>query len=193
MNILKINSSVRTTDSISRQLVEELVDKLKTDNSNIIERDLRLGIPLLTQEMVTAFNTPIALLNNEHRETLSISDKLLTEIDNSDVLVLGVPMYNFSIPGSLKAYFDLIARVGKTFKYTENGPIGLLKNKKAYIIMVSGGAPFGSLIDFASVYVKHFLGFLGITDVEFILADQLNSKGQEPIELAQKKNEALAS
>ena len=110
----------------------------------------------------------------------------------ADVLVIGAPIYNFSIPASLKAYFDLVARAGLTFKYTENRPEGLLKNKKAYIVVSSGGTEIGSDIDFAGNYIKHFLGFLGITDVEFVKLDQLMFGSEPKIESAHKVIEAIA-
>ena len=123
----------------------------------------------------------------EQKDTLKLSDELVNEVIDADVLVIGSPIYNFSVPASLKAYFDLIARVGLTFKYGETGPIGLLENKKAYIVMSSGGTEIGSDADFAGNYIKYFLGFIGITEVEFVKLDQLMFGSEPKIEAATKK------
>ena len=105
-------------------------------------------------------------------KTLSLSDKLVAEIEAADTLIIGVAVYNFSIPASLKLWVDLICRAGKTFKYSDKGPEGLMTDKKAIICFASGGTPFGSDIDFASGYIRHILGFIGIKDVTFIKADK---------------------
>ncbi|NOK57645.1 MAG: FMN-dependent NADH-azoreductase [Chloroflexi bacterium AL-W] len=104
---------------------------------------------------------------------LATSDELVEELQTSDVLVLSVPIYNFSVPATLKAYIDLVDRAGVTFRYGENGPVGLLKDRKTYVVVTSGGIPLGSDFDDVSGYVRQVLAFLGITDVEFVAADQL--------------------
>ena len=96
-----------------------------------------------------------------------------------DVVVIGAPMYNFSIPAALKAWIDLVARAGLTFRYTENGPVGMLENKKAYVMLATGGTSIGSEIDYASGYLRHVLGFLGIHDVELISAERMNFNDAE--------------
>ncbi|MCL4159185.1 UNVERIFIED_CONTAM: hypothetical protein GTU68_012362, partial [Idotea baltica] len=123
----------------------------------------------------------------KQKNALKLSDELTNELINADVLVISAPIYNFSVPASLKAYFDLIARAGITFKYGEEGPIGLLKNKKAYIVIAGGGTEIGSEMDFAGNYIKHFLGFIGITDVEFVKLDQLMFGSESKIAAANKK------
>ena len=129
-------------------------------------------IPFVDEEILSGFFAKGERTDNQ-KNALKLSDSLVQELKWADILVLSTPIYNFSIPASLKAYFDLVARAGLTFKYTENGPVGLLQNKKAYIVMSSGGTEIGSDIDYAGRYVKHFLAFLGIFDVTFINLDQL--------------------
>ena len=115
---------------------------------------------------------------------LAESDTLVAELEAADVLVIGTPIYNFAIPAALKAWFDQVARPRVTFRYTEDGSVGLLGGKKAYIVVASGGVPVGSPVDFATPYIRHMLGFLGISDVEIVAADSLLSRGDEAIEAA---------
>jgi len=116
---------------------------------------------------------------------------LVEELKAADTIVIGAPIYNFNIPAALKAWIDLIARARLTFKYGENGPVGLLKNKKAYIVMASGGVPIGSAMDFASGYLQHVLAFVGITDVTIIDASQFDLD-KEPNEIAQQLTELVS-
>ena len=187
MKILKINSSIQTEKSVGRRLVDQLVSKLTDTENNIIERDLAKGLPLLTQDMVNAFYTPEDKHTDDQKEQVATSNLLIKEIEDSEIIVMGIPIYNFSVPASVKAYFDLIARVGITFKYTDQGPVGLFENKKVYVVITSGGTGFMSDADFASAYIKHFLGFIGITDVNFISADQLMMNSEVQIENAEKQ------
>ena len=120
------------------------------------------------------------------------SDALIAEVQAADVLVIGVPVYNFGVPAALKAWIDMIARARETFKYTENGPVGLLTNKKAYLVVASGGTEVGSAIDFATPYMKHVMGFIGITDVTVISAGQ-QMMDEKAAEKAEKSIEALAA
>ena len=187
MKILKINSSIQTEKSVGRKLVDQLVSRFTDDENNVIERDLAMGLPLLTQDMVNAFYTPEDDRTDNQKEEIVLSNLLIKEIEDSEIIVMGIPIYNFSVAGSVKAYFDLIARVGVTFKYTDKGPVGLFENKKVYVVITSGGTPFMSDADFASAYIKHFLGFLGITDVNFISADQLMINSEVQIKNAEKQ------
>ncbi|MFT5427258.1 MAG: FMN-dependent NADH-azoreductase [Gammaproteobacteria bacterium] len=102
----------------------------------------------------------------------------------ADTLVIGIPIYNFSMPAGFKAWSDLGARVGETFKYTENGPVGLLEGKKAYIAVASGGTKVGSEIDFLTPWLRHYLGFIGIHEVKIVQAEALNSNGDKAVEEA---------
>ena len=121
------------------------------------------------------------------------SQATIGELQAADTLVLSLPVYNFAMPSTLKAWADLVARAGTTFRYTENGPEGLLTGKKAFVAIASGGTPIGSGIDFLSPWLRHFLGFIGITDVEIVAADGIMGvDGEEKIEAATQAIEALA-
>lgn len=193
-NILHINASARREESISRSLSQAVVDKISTVDTNVVTRDLGASpLPIVTEAWVGANFTPDEDRSTEQREALALSDSLIAELEAADTLVLGVPVYNFGVPAAFKAWIDLVARARKTFKYTENGPVGLLHGKKAYVIVASGGTPSGSAIDFATPYVRHVLGFLGIHDVSFVAADQLMSAGEEKIASAQQTIESFAA
>ena len=180
--LLHINASARANGSVTRDLSAALVEKLSDRNTRIISRDLgRSSLPLLNESWVGANFTPEEARTPEQRETLTLSDTLIAELEAADTIVLGVPIYNFGVPAAFKAWIDLVARARKTFKYTETGPVGLLEGKKAYVEIASGGTQMGSEIDFASPYVRHVLGFLGIHDVTLIGADQLMSTGEEKL------------
>jgi FMN-dependent NADH-azoreductase len=171
MKIIKINSSAFPAEhSVTRKQVEAIMDHLlsKHPDAEVIDNDLPYAdIHFLQGQHLDAF---FAQEPNEDQLAIrAISDRYTQELIDSDVLVIGAPMYNFSIPSSLKAYFDLVIRAGKTFKYDENGrPHGLVENKKAYIVIASGGTPLNSGYDFSSGLLKTMLGFIGITDVTII-------------------------
>ncbi len=186
LNVLEVASSARRAGSVSRELTQNLVAALE-DRHGAIDyrlRDLADGLPFVDADWVEANFTPDENRTAEHHEKLALSDTLVEELQAADILVIGVAMYNFSIPASLKAWIDMIARARKTFRYTENGPVGLLEGKKAYLVVATGGVPVGSPVDFATPYLRHALSFVGITDVEIIAADRLNSQAEESIDLA---------
>lgn len=169
--ILRIDASARVEASVTRQLVDRIEARLAPES--VTTRDLISDpLPLLSPEWLAANWTPEADRTAEQKETLALSDALIAEIEAADTLIIGAPIYNFGIPAALKAWIDLIARAGHTFNYTENGPVGLLEGKRAIIAVASGGTPFGSEIDFASGYLRHVMGFIGITDVTFVAADR---------------------
>lgn len=170
-NILNIQASARLEDSTTRMLSEAALEQLAADN--VVTRDLSEGINLLDSEWIAANSTPAAERTTAQRNVLRLSDNLIAEIINADTLVIGLPIYNFGVPAVMKAWIDQIARVGVTFNYTADGPVGLLENKRAIILLSSGGTKLGSEIDFASGYIKHVLSFVGITDVTIIAADAL--------------------
>ena len=169
--VLQIDASARTKDSTSRNLSARIVDRLHADT--IIRRDLTTSLPHITESWIGANYTPSDQRNDDQKELLALSDTLVGELSAADTIVIGLPVYNFSVPASLKARIDLVARVGLTFEYSETGPRGLLTGKRAIVAFVSGRTPLGSDVDFASGYIRHILGFIGITDVEFVAADQL--------------------
>lgn len=191
-NILKINSSVRYNDSVSRQLTDKLVHKICNDADTVIERDLNTEMYFITERSLDAITKKDHERNVEQKELASIADEMIGELQQADVIVIGAPIYNFSASASLKAWADLVARVGTTFNYTENGPVGLLKNKKVYIVAVSGGTDIGSDADFMTPWLKFFLGFIGITDIEVIIADGIMGQdGEEKIQAAHQKIDLL--
>lgn len=176
MNTLVLNASIRSNDSITRNLSQQLIDQLKAKGSHIVHRSLS-DLPFITEESFTAAGTPKNDRTAEQMEAAKLSDELILELQAADTLVIGSPVYNFGPAASLKAWADLVARAGTTFRYTENGPQGLLEGKKAYILAASGGTAMGSSIDFMSPWLKHFLGFLGIQDVELIAVDVASKDG----------------
>ena len=186
INVLEVSTSARLTGSASRELSGNLIDALSDRHGEVQvkRRDLSQGIPLVDDAWIEANFTPEEDRTERHRAALAISDSLVAELKDADVLVIGVPIYNFNVPASLKAWIDMVARARLTFRYTENGPEGLLQGKKAYLVVVTGGVPVGSPIDFATPYLKHVLGFIGITDVEVIAAERLNSQADEAMDSA---------
>lgn len=170
-SILNIQASASLEGSVTRMLSKATTTHLAADN--VVTRNLADGIKLLDSDWVNANSTPAAERSDAQKNELALSDTLIAEINDADTLVIGLPIYNFGVPAVLKAWIDQIARVGVTFNYSENGPVGLMKNKRAIILLASGGTKFGSDIDFASEYMKHIMGFIGITDVTIIAADAL--------------------
>lgn len=186
INVLEVSASARLAGSASRELSGNLIDALsdRLGEVQVKRRDLSEGIPLVDAAWIEANFTPEEDRTERHREALAISDSLVAELKDADVLVIGVPIYNFNVPASLKAWIDMISRARLTFRYTDNGPEGLLQGKKAYLVVATGGVPVGSPVDFATPYLKHALGFIGITDVEIIAADRLNSQADEAMDSA---------
>lgn len=173
--LLHINSSMRTADSVSRQLSDELVQALTEQHNDlsVIKRDLLNPLPQVDEAWITANFTDAAERSDAQKETLRLSDTLVSELQRADLIVLGVPMYNFSIPAALKAWVDLICRARVTFQYTDAGPVGLLKDKRAIVVMTSGGVPKDSPVDFASPLITQIFHFIGIEDVTFVNASHL--------------------
>jgi FMN-dependent NADH-azoreductase len=186
MNVLEVSASGRRKDSVSRMLAGELIEALeiREGDLSIAQRDLSAGVPVVDEAWINANFTPEEERSAEQRKTLSLSDALVAELRAADVIVIGSPIYNFGVPAVLKAWVDMIARARLTFRYTAEGPEGLLKDKKAYIVIVSGGVPVYSEVDFATPYLRQALKFVGITDVEVIAADQLNSRADDSIDAA---------
>ena len=180
--VLNIQASARYDGSVTRQLSDKILTEIAADQT--ITRDLATGLPLLDAAWLAANFTLADDRTDVQRETLALSDSLITEIKQADTIVIGSPVYNFSVPAVLKAWIDQIARVGVTFKYTPDGPVGLLSGKRAIIVIASGGTPIGSDIDYASGYLKHIMGFIGITDVTIIAADALGNDADAKIAAA---------
>ena len=167
--ILRIDSSMRKNGSYSRALGDRLIAQLKSQSLSTVKvRDLADGIPNIDETWIGANFTDIAERTAEQRSVLSCSDALISELKSADTLVIGLPIYNFNVPAAFKAWIDQIARAKITFRYGDNGPEGLLKDKKSYVILSSGGTQLGSNIDYVSDYMHHILGFIGIKDVTII-------------------------
>lgn len=172
-NILRIDSSARHDGSATRELSTRLIERLTAD-PNVTVRDLAAGVPLLSALTLGAMWTPEADRTPEQNDQLTVADEFIAELVDADVVVIGLPIYNFGPPAAMKAWADLVARAGTTFRYTEHGPVGLIADKPVYVIVASGGVPVGSPMDLSSTWLTTFLAFLGLTDVTVIAADQLN-------------------
>ena len=173
MKILHIDASARNSESVTRKLSRQMVDWLAETDSQVTYRDLNDGLPFVDETKVEAYFTEPEARTDEHRKAIALSDTIVSELKNNDVLVIGIPIYNFSMPASFKAWADLAARVGETFRYTASGPQGLLENKEAYVVVASGGTRLESDIDFLTPWLRHYLGFIGISNVTVISADAL--------------------
>ncbi len=184
--ILRIDASSRTDASISRNLADTLMRRLDTqDQTSVIRRDLATTpASIVDDRWVRANFTRPEDRSDADRAVLAESDALVEELRAADTIVLAVPVYNFNLPAALKAWIDQICRAGVTFRYTEDGPVGLLERKKAYVIVVSGGVPLGSAADFLSGYLRHILGFIGIGDITFIDGSGQAVRGESAIEEA---------
>lgn len=190
MTTLHIDASARNAGSISRKLSQQIVDKI---GGEVIRRDLANALPQIDEAWIGANFTPAGDRDSEARDRLALSDTLVEELKAAGTIVIGVPVYNFGVPAALKAWVDLIARAGLTFKFTENGPVGLLEGKRAILAVATGGTPVGSDIDFASGYMKHIMGFIGISDVEMVAADRLMAQQDVAIAAAEAQIEKLAA
>ena len=169
LNILRIDASARGDTSVTRSLTDYLQAQVDTSTTSIVQRDLYIDTPSLVSDAWVGANFTAPDSRTEaQRAALAESDVLVDELHAADVLLLGAPVYNFGIPAALKTWIDMVARVHRTFRYSANGPVGLLENKRAVVVMSSGGTGLGSDIDFASGYLRHILGFMGITDVTFV-------------------------
>jgi FMN-dependent NADH-azoreductase len=173
--LLQINASLNGESGQSSQLAAKFVERWREQNpqGHVITRDLAAQpAPHLTAARFQAFFAPPEALTEEQREAAAYSDALIDELKAADVLVFGVPMYNFSVPSTLRSYFDHVARAGVTFRYSANGAEGLLKGKKAYIFIARGGV-YTDATDTQTPYLRQFLGLVGIADIEFIYAEGL--------------------
>ena len=191
-NILFLKTSPKNEGSISTELGEYLVNQLTSvSKSTVTKRQLDEEIPFINQQIINGLYVDDSQKTVEQKEALKLSDTIVEDVNNHDTIVISTPIYNFSAPAVLKAWADMVARVNKTFSYTENGPVGLLKDKKAYVVISSGGTKVASEIDFFTPWMKHFLKFIGITDVEFIAADQLMSDDGTKLQLVKNQIDQL--
>ncbi|WP_377193133.1 FMN-dependent NADH-azoreductase [Ruegeria meonggei] len=189
--ILHIDASARREGSTSRDLSDRIVKHLEA--GRIIRRDLAVPLPLLTEDWINANFTPADQRDAVQRDQLALSDELVAELQKADTIVIGLPIYNFSVPAAFKAWIDLVARVGLTFSYNEDGPKGLLEGKRAVLAIASGGTAVGSEVDFTTSYAKHVLGFIGIQDVDIVAADQMALDAEAALSNAHKAVSELAA
>ena len=176
MKILQINSSARRDASHSTHLASQIVRRLRDvdPDATLTVHDLGLAPhPVLDEAALDALFTPAAQRTREQAARVALDDALIDEIAVADVVVLGVPMYNFGVPASLKNWIDAISRAGVTFRYTEKGPEGLLKGKKVYVALTRGGQYRDTPADTQVPYLKTVFAFLGLTDVSFVYAEGL--------------------
>ncbi len=174
--LLQLNTSLYSNEGQSSQLTQRYVDAWSARNPNgaVIVRDLAADpVPHLSAERFAAFNTAPAARSGEQQLVVDYSDRLIEELRRADTVVIGLPMYNFGVPSTLKAYFDHVARANVTFKYPETGPVGLLTGKQVIVVATRGGAYAGTPMDLQTDYVRQFLGFIGMKDVEFVYAEGL--------------------
>jgi FMN-dependent NADH-azoreductase len=175
--LLQINASINKGQGQSSLLADQFVAAFRQrfPEAKIVLRDVAAAepVPHLNAERFGAFITKSEERSDEQHAVVAYSDALIEELKQADVIVLGLPMYNFGVPSQLKAYFDHIARAGVTFKYTEQGPVGQLTGKKVYVFAARGGLYAGTPLDTQTNYVRDFLRFLGMTDVEFVYAEGL--------------------
>jgi len=184
-NILHIDASGRHEHSDSRRLSDHTVQALKQSGSDIIYRDVSQGLPFLNDTMIASYFTDPEQRDRLQQQAIADSDQVVQELQDSDAIVIGVPIYNFAMPAGLKAWADLAARAGVTFQYTDKGPVGLLNDKKAFVVITSGGVPIDSPVDFLTPWIRQFLAFIGIQDVTIIDAASLNQRGEEALQAAE--------
>ena len=195
MNILQINSSARSTEAQSTRLANAIVAQLSAHQPQAVVRVRDLANtphPMLGEAALQALLTPADARTPEQTARVALDDALITELQAADILVLGAPMYNFGVTVQLKGWIDAIARAQVTFRYTENGPEGLLKGKKVYVALTRGGMHRDAPSDSQVPYLKTMLGFLGLTDVQFIYAEGMGY-GPEAVLRAQAQAQAQAA
>lgn len=194
--VLRIDSTARQEGSYSRPLADRLIDGLRerVPGLDLIERDLTANPPpVVNADWFKAAYTADEEKTDNDRLALEASDELVEEFARADAFVITAPIYNFSVSAQLKLWIDQVARFGKTFTYTENGPMGVLPDRPVYLVITSGGTEIGSDIDFASGYLRHVLGFVGLTQVEIIGADKLMSLADEKLPAAEKLIDELVA
>lgn len=174
MNILRVDTSVRKEGSYSRKLTDKLISQLTSKHQasregvEVVVRDLAEGISFIDENWSKANFTPVEDRTPEESEHLKVSDSLVEELNVADAIVIGLPIYNFNVPATFKAWIDLVVRARLTFQYTDSGPVGLLSDKTVYILVASGGTQLNTELDFISDYLRHIFRFIGITDIRFI-------------------------
>jgi FMN-dependent NADH-azoreductase len=191
--LLRIDASANPQTSSSKQLADhfEFLLKKHRKNIHITHHDISRGIPQIDSDWIAAAYSPDEERSDTQRQILEMSDSFIDELISADQIVLSTPMYNFSVPASLKAWIDLIARAGKTFQYTAEGPRGLLADKPVIILVSTGGVPVKSGMDYLTGYLEHIFKFIGITNITVIAADRMNVNSEDSLEKAKSQIERL--
>ena len=193
MKIYQIDSSARKDGSTSRALAKKVLEKIKKPEDEVIYRDLNEEMVFVTGLTESGMNIDQKDQNENHKKMFKLSDQLVKELKESDVIIISAPIYNYGPPATLKAWSDLAARVGETFKFNANGRrVGLLKNKKAYLIITSGGTKLNSNEDFLTPWLKYILNFFGIEKIDIICADQMALDYDKSIKDAEKQIENIS-
>ena len=193
MKIYQINSSARKDGSTSRALAKKLLDKIKKPDDEVIYRDLNDEMVFVSNLTESGMKIDPKDQTETHKKMFKLSDTLVKELKESDIIIISAPIYNYGPPATLKAWSDLAARVGETFRFKPNGRReGLLKNKKAYLVITSGGTKLNSNEDFLTPWLKFILNFFGIEKVEVVSADQMSLDYEKSIKEAEKQIENLS-
>jgi len=193
MKIYQIDSSARKKGSTSRALAKKVLDKIKKPDDEVIYRDLDDEMLFVSGLTESGMKIDEKDQTEEHKKMFNLSDKLVSELKDSDVIIISAPIYNYGPPATLKAWSDLAARVGETFKFKPDGRReGLLKNKRAYLVITSGGTKLNSKEDFLTPWLKYILNFFGIEKVDVISADQMALDYEKSIKDAEAQIENLS-
>ena len=187
--ILRVDASMRKTKSVSRRLADEMVAALggRSPDVEVVNRDLTCGVGLVNDAWIDSDRTPEEMRTQDQRVILAQSDALVSELQAADDIVIAVPIYNFGVPAAFKAWIDLVCRTNIPFVYENDKSRGMLTDKRAFVVITSGGTLGGSEIDYTSGYVKHILSFIGITDVTIVDATGLSKNRREVIADASKE------
>jgi len=188
MKIYQIDSSARKKGSSSRALAKKVLDKIRKPGDEVIYRDLDDEMLFVSGLTESGMKINEKDQTEDHKKMFKLSDKLVNELKESDIIIISAPIYNYGPPATLKAWSDLAARVGETFRFKQNGRReGLLKNKKAYLVITSGGTKLNSNEDFLTPWLKFILNFFGIEKIEIICADQMALDYEKSIKDAERQ------
>ena len=194
MKIYQIDSSARKEGSTSRALAKKLLDKIKKPGDKIVYRDLDDEMVFVSGLTESGMKIEKKDQTEHHKKMFDLSDTLVKELKDSDIIIISAPIYNYGPPATLKAWSDLAARVGETFRFKPNGRReGLLKNKRAYLVITSGGTKLNSNEDFLTPWLKFILNFFGIEKIDIICADQMALNYEKSIKDAEKQIERITN
>ena len=193
MKIYQIDSSARKRGSSSRALAKKVLDKIRNPDDEVIYRDLDDEMLFVSGLTESGMKIDEKDQTEDHKKMFKLSDKLVSELKESDIIIISAPIYNYGPPVTLKAWSDLVARVGETFRFKPDGRReGLLKNKRAYLVITSGGTKLNSKEDFLTPWLKFILNFFGIEKVDVISADQMALNYEKSIKDAEEQIHNLA-